>query len=195
MAFDKLNKVMTDMDLDIADKHVPGSMDTMLDHSGLVVIPFWIIMQGLNSGCMNVDSSVDVPMRNANIIEAFLEDIRSLRWGDVIKSMALGVLPYAFILNTKEWDKSGAYYLAPGQSKVRLKTKSKTKPNGYLVTLVDSKCGEKPGPNEVDGANFLGANYIMKKSPFRLNNQYQWTPNNSSGTRRFTVDDINKLLK
>lgn len=190
-----LDKVLEDMGLDNSKKFVDGEGDVKIDHSGLVVIPFWIILCGIEAGIMDGDGSVDVPMRNANIIDAFLSDFGSKPRDLIIDGMEKGVFPFAFILNTKSWDKSGLYYRKSTQDKVRLKTKSKSKPSGYLVTLIDSIAVGKPQPNEVDGASFIGTNYILKKSPFRLNNQYKWTPNSNSGSRRFSVEYINKLLK
>lgn len=195
MAVKHLISVLNQMGLPTEKKFFDGSPEIVIEHSGLVVIPFWIISHGLNKGTISVDDSVDVPLRNYNIITAFLQDYHDTPEAQWFSGMACGVEPYAFILDTKNWDNSGLYYLKEGQKKVRLRTLSTKKPNGYLITIGGDLDSYPPQSNEVDGANFVGTNYLLKRTPFRLDNQYGWTPNTSSGTKRFSVDFINSLLK
>lgn len=195
MAIEHLKKTLQEMGLKDVKRYFTKTPEAVIDHSGLVVIPFWIIVHGLRDNVMSIDESVEVPGRNSEIIISFLEDLGSTGYDQWLSGISKGDLPYAFILNTKEWDRSGLFYLTEGQKKVRLRTKSKKKPDGYLITVAGGTGFLTPRPNEVDGINFIGTNYVLKKTPFRLTQQYKWSESMASNTTKFTTEFVNSLLK
>lgn len=196
MAIEGLTDALIEVGLPANRRNMTSTPEAVIDHSGRVVIPLWIMAQGLKDDAFIIDSEVEVPARNAEVIDGFLDDVSEHGVAKIIELMRNGQYPYAYIINTNDWDKSGMYFLVPEQNCVRLRTKSKKKPKGYLITLIRKGLRTSvPQANEIDGANFVGTNYLLRKTPFKLSKQYIWTANPGTSTRRFTADYINSLLK